>query len=130
LKTEKNPKGAGRPNTGIKRVIISISCQPEQANKLKELAAAEKKTVSNYILEKTGVIKMKSLYELVDLIYDDVSFHNSNCKINYDGNIKELVSNRVSSYFDESLDFKTNEYWFEKAYKKIYNEICDFFDSL
>lgn len=46
--------GGGRKPTGIKRVSICISGQPEQIGKLKELAAQENKTVSAFILEKTG----------------------------------------------------------------------------
>lgn len=47
--------GGGRKATGIKRVSINISGQPEQIKKLKELAASEGKTVSSFIFEKTGV---------------------------------------------------------------------------
>lgn len=47
--------GGGRKATGIKRVSINISGQPEQIKKLKELAASEGKTVSAFIFEKTGV---------------------------------------------------------------------------
>ena len=47
--------GGGRKATGIKRVSICISGQPEQIEKLKKMAAREGKTVSAFILEKTGV---------------------------------------------------------------------------
>ena len=47
--------GGGRKATGIKRVPICISGQPEQIEKLKKMAAQEGKTVSAFILEKTGV---------------------------------------------------------------------------
>ena len=50
--------GGGRKATGIKRVSICISGQPEQIAKLKKMAAQEEKTVSAFILEKTGVNKM------------------------------------------------------------------------
>lgn len=50
--------GGGRKATGIKRVSICISGQPEQIEKLKELAALDRKTVSAFIFEKTGVNKM------------------------------------------------------------------------
>ena len=50
--------GGGRKATGIKRVSICISGQPEQIEKLKKMAAQEEKTVSAFILEKTGVNKM------------------------------------------------------------------------
>lgn len=50
--------GGGRKPTGIKRVSICISGQPEQIEKLKELAALERKTVSAFIFEKTGVNMM------------------------------------------------------------------------
>ena len=47
--------GGGRKATGIKRVSICISGQPEQVEELKKMAAQEEKTVSAFILEKTGV---------------------------------------------------------------------------
>lgn len=50
--------GGGRKATGIKRVSICISGQPEQIEELKKMAAQEEKTVSAFILEKTGVNKM------------------------------------------------------------------------
>ena len=50
--------GGGRKATGIKRVSICISGQPEQIEKLKKMAAQEEKTVSAFILEKTGVLWM------------------------------------------------------------------------
>jgi hypothetical protein len=50
--------GGGRKATGIKRISICISGQPEQIEKLKKMAAREEKTVSAFILEKTGVNKM------------------------------------------------------------------------
>ena len=45
----------GRKATGIKRVAICISGQPEQIAELKKKAAQEEKTVSAFIFEKTGV---------------------------------------------------------------------------
>ena len=50
--------GGGRKATGIKRVSICISGQPEQIGELKKMAAQEEKTVSAFIFEKTGVNKM------------------------------------------------------------------------
>lgn len=50
--------GGGRKATGVKRISICISGQPEQVEKLKELAAQERKTVSAFIFDKTGVNKM------------------------------------------------------------------------
>ena len=49
--------GGGRKATGVKRVSICISGQPEQIEKLKKMAAQEEKTVSAFVLEKTGVMK-------------------------------------------------------------------------
>ena len=49
--------GGGRKATGIKRVSICISGQPEQIKKLKQQAAQEEKTVSAFIFEKMGVMK-------------------------------------------------------------------------
>ena len=51
--------GGGRKATGIKRVSICISGQPEQVEELKKMAAQEKKTVSAFIFEKTGVLLMQ-----------------------------------------------------------------------
>ena len=47
--------GGGRKATGIKRVPICISGQPEQIKKLKQQAAQEEKTVSAFIFEKMGI---------------------------------------------------------------------------
>ena len=49
--------GGGRKATGIKRVSICISGQPEQVEELKKMAAQEEKTVSAFVFEKTGVMK-------------------------------------------------------------------------
>ena len=49
--------GGGRKATGIKRVSICISGQPEQRGELKKMAAREEKTVSAFVFEKTGVMK-------------------------------------------------------------------------
>lgn len=57
--------GGGRKATGVKRVTINISGQPEQIARLKELAARENKTVSAFILEKTGV-KMNNWFVVND----------------------------------------------------------------
>ena len=43
--------GQGRPATGIKRVSISISGQPEEIAALKELARNAGKPVSRYVLD-------------------------------------------------------------------------------
>ena len=43
--------GGGRKATGIKRVSFSVSCQPEELEKIKELAAAAGKTVSKFLLD-------------------------------------------------------------------------------
>lgn len=47
--------GGGRKKTGLKRVVISISGQPEEIAKLKELAKAENRTVTDFILTKVGI---------------------------------------------------------------------------
>ena len=52
---QRQHNGGGRKATGIKRVSICISGQPEQIGELKKMAAQEEKTVSAFILEKTGV---------------------------------------------------------------------------
>ena len=59
MEEEKNKKkysgygyhGGGRKATGIKRVSFSVSCQPEEAEAVKKLAAAAGKTVSRYLLD-------------------------------------------------------------------------------
>ena len=49
--------GGGRKATGIKRVSICISGQPEQIDKLKQQAAAENMTVSAYIFQQANIAK-------------------------------------------------------------------------
>lgn len=48
-KTEKNPRCSGREPTGIKRVSVNISGQPEQIAKLKELAKRNQMNVSQFV---------------------------------------------------------------------------------
>ena len=43
--------GGGRKPTGIKRVPICVSGQPEQIEKLKKIAKSKGKSVSKYILD-------------------------------------------------------------------------------
>ena len=49
--------GGGRKATGIKRVSICISGQPEQIEKLKQQAAAANMTVSAYIFQMVNITK-------------------------------------------------------------------------
>ena len=49
--------GGGRKATGIKRVAICISGQPEQIEELKQQAAAENMTVSAYIFQQANIAK-------------------------------------------------------------------------
>ena len=49
--------GGGRKATGIKRVSICISGQPEQIEKLKKMAAAKNMTVSAYIFQLANINK-------------------------------------------------------------------------
>ena len=49
--------GGGRKATGIKRVSICISGQPEQIEKLKQQAAAANMTVSAYIFQLVNITK-------------------------------------------------------------------------
>ena len=49
--------GGGRKATGIKRVSICISGQPEQIEQLKQQAAAENMTVSAYIFQQANIAK-------------------------------------------------------------------------
>lgn len=52
--------GGGRKATGIKRVSICISGQPEQIEKLKQQAAAENMTVSAYIFQLANILRTKN----------------------------------------------------------------------
>lgn len=48
-----NLKGnAGRKPTGTRRVMFQVSCQPEERERIKILAAQAGKTVSAFIIEK------------------------------------------------------------------------------
>ena len=58
--------GGGRKATGIKRVSICISGQPEQIGELKKMAAREEKTVSEKKKKKTGINKMNGGRENAD----------------------------------------------------------------
>ena len=49
--------GGGRKATGIKRVSICISGQPEQIEELKQQAAAKNMTVSAYIFQLANINK-------------------------------------------------------------------------
>ena len=48
--------GGGRKATGIKRVSICISGQPEQIGEIKKKAAPAEKTGSAFILDTTGLM--------------------------------------------------------------------------
>ena len=43
--------GGGRKPTGLKRVSFCVSCQPEELQQIKELAAEAGKTVSRFLLD-------------------------------------------------------------------------------
>ena len=43
--------GGGRKATGVKRVSFSVSCQPEELERLKELVKASGKTTSRFLLD-------------------------------------------------------------------------------
>lgn len=43
--------GGGRKATGVKRVSFSVSCQPEELDKVKELAEKAGKSVSRFLLD-------------------------------------------------------------------------------
>ena len=49
--------GGGRKATGIKRVSICISGQPEQIEKLKQQAAAANMKVSAYIFKQVNITR-------------------------------------------------------------------------
>ncbi len=43
--------GGGRKPTGVKRVSFSVSCQPEELEKVKALAGAAGKSISRFLLD-------------------------------------------------------------------------------
>ena len=43
--------GGGRKATGVKRVSFSVSCQPEELEKIKLLAEKAGKTVSRFLVD-------------------------------------------------------------------------------
>lgn len=43
--------GGGRKPTGLKRVSFSVSCQPEELVRLKELVTKSGKTTSRFLLD-------------------------------------------------------------------------------
>ena len=43
--------GGGRKPTGVRRVSFSVSCQPEELEQVKSLAAQAGKTVSRFLLD-------------------------------------------------------------------------------
>ena len=79
--------GGGRKATGIKRVSICISGQPEQIEKLKKMAAQEEKTVSAFVFEKTGVNKMNENKLFVANDDGDIIGHDM-----YEANTKALAA--------------------------------------
>lgn len=49
--------GGGRKATGLKRVSFSVSCQPEQRKRIKELADKYKMKISEFIFESVNFYK-------------------------------------------------------------------------
>lgn len=43
--------GGGRKPTGLKRVTFNVSCQPEELERIRELAKASGKTKSRYLVD-------------------------------------------------------------------------------
>lgn len=43
--------GGGRKATGVKRVFITVSCQPEERDKIIALAEKSGKTISRFLLD-------------------------------------------------------------------------------
>lgn len=43
--------GGGRKPTGVKRVSFCVSCQPEELERVKQLAEESGKTVSRFLLD-------------------------------------------------------------------------------
>lgn len=43
--------GGGRKATGVKRVSFSVSCQPEELEKLKKIVQQSGKTTSRFLLD-------------------------------------------------------------------------------
>lgn len=44
--------GAGRPATGMKRVFLSVSCQPDEYDEVHRRAEAAHKKLSTYVLDR------------------------------------------------------------------------------
>ena len=56
--------GGGRKATGIKRISICISGQPEQIKKLKQQAAAANMTVSAYIFQLANITRNDGITDI------------------------------------------------------------------
>lgn len=106
--------GGGRKATGIKRVSICISGQPEQIEKLKKMAAREKKTVSAFIFEKTGVNKMNENKQSKKIYFIEYYGASGNGYISYD--------NDICNSLDMAMTFNTEEEAKEEC-KKLQKEL-------
>lgn len=120
--------GGGRKPTGIKRVSICISGQPEKIEKLKQMAAREEKTVSAFVLEKTGANKMEKdffeLYSKKDLLALEVG-HNSVADWNviiYDRRGKE-----AGNWGDPVIHVQGSHR--ELVFAKAYAELAEYFSE-
>lgn len=69
-KTERNPKGAGRPKGRIASRCISIWCTEDECKKIKELAESKGKTISRYVIDE--IFKVES-HDIDALAYMNLS---------------------------------------------------------
>lgn len=51
-KPRSRERGKGKHNKGTQRVLLQLSMQPEEREKLKELAEKSGKTMSRFVLDK------------------------------------------------------------------------------
>lgn len=84
-KTVTNPKGAGRPRNNKVYKGLTINGTEEELNELRELAKAENKTVSRYVLDK--ILKIES-HDIDALAYLNLSKNMKNIKERVQSNAK------------------------------------------
>ena len=91
--------GGGRKATGIKRVSICISGQPEQIEKLKKMAAAENMTVSAYIFQLANINKNEK-------IENDIEVYQEQMRYEEEVFAEEMERQRIANYDFERGDVK------------------------
>lgn len=115
-KTDKNPRGAGRPNTGVKRVSINISGQPEQIAKLKELAKRNQMNVSQFVFYAVDTL------ELAEGFRKQLLVKNNDIKMDY--TVQPIIK-----YCDKcKKQFSEKDKIFLLG-KKVYCESCYYYEK-